>query len=413
MKKIAIISPYWLDEENIGRTRLERFARWLINDGYELFFICAGAKDEVEKGKYGKHIIVKDPLKLYFKKTKLSANEKKVRNPNKFRRFLAYFLFNPDPGIVWGWRAIKNSNVRNAIKNVDVVISSSPPESPHVVAYKLAKKNKKILIVDMRDGWLDDPLKSILKNSRIRKFREGILEKKILFYASKIFVTSEIWKDQLCSRYRSLENTVTVLTNGYPLAQTEFKSKQVGINKNLNLLYLGRFFDSRDTQKVSALLEPLLIGLSDIDAKGTISLIGKLVKEDYAELSRIKVSNKKGAWHIKTNLPVPKNKVKDELSKANGLLLLCISKSAIPSKVFEYIPTGKPILTVTPQNSAVWKLCEKIPQVYLIDNNEPATFSKGVEGFIEHCLNSDKNYFIPSQYTDENLSKIFLKSINF
>jgi hypothetical protein len=92
--------------------------------------------------------------------------------------------------------------------------------------------------------------------------------------------------------------------------------------------------------------------------------------------------------------------------------LLCISEAAIPSKLYEYIPTGKPVLAVTPKNSAVWRICEGIKHVYLVDSDDLANTESTVMNFLDHCRGNQDSVSIPEELSPGYISKKFMQKID-
>jgi hypothetical protein len=79
---------------------------------------------------------------------------------------------------------------------------------------------------------------------------------------------------------------------------------------------------------------------------------------------------------------VPHAEAISEVNQADALLLLCASHHALPSKLFEYAATGKPILAVCRAGSATWNACSGIMQAMRVDPDEQpacARFSEFAE----------------------------------
>ena len=264
---------------------------------------------------------------------RVSHSLPKVRKPNKFRNFIARLILVPDYGIVWGILTFINKEVRKAVEEAEFVISSSPPESSHFIAYKLAKKYNKFLVTDMRDGWLDDPLKVILQENCFRKFIELKLEGKILNYSSKIFVSSPVWYKLLLDRYKDFSNKLSVLTNAYPRNYEELSFVSRKSTDKLILLYLGKLTASRESQKINFILEPLLRIFKFIRLDYEIHFVGRFIEEDYLDLSKVVKKYPECTNKIKFFDEIPRLQIFEEMNKANGLLLLCISKSSNTRKV--------------------------------------------------------------------------------
>jgi hypothetical protein len=215
----------------------------------------------------------------------------------------------------------------------------------------------------MRDGWLDEPLKPLLRSSALRRWVEGRIEARILRDAKTIQVTSDKWQELLLKRMPDLSPKVYVLTNGYPQHAPEPQPRTIkGTDDEIVLIHAGRFTGSRLTQMPSLLLEPLLANLSIKPSKGVIQLIGSLSAEELRLIEPFKTRFQEIGWRIECPGSIPRSALLELLPKADGLLLLSASYAALPSKLFEYIPTGKPIFVVTDKDSATWNVANNLHQ---------------------------------------------------
>jgi hypothetical protein len=214
-KKAVLFIPFWRMAGHVGNNRVDRFKRWLSEAGYELVIVCAGTHEEIRNEHWGQEITVVDRLGLHPEATSVEATTPS-RKPNKLRRALAYWLFNPDPAVVWAKAAARHPKVVAATQGARFILSSSPPDSAHVGAWMLSKQTGVQHIMDMRDGWLDEPLKPLLHTSALRRWLEERLESRIAHHAKAIQVTSDVWKELFDARYPHLTHKVYVLTNGYP-----------------------------------------------------------------------------------------------------------------------------------------------------------------------------------------------------
>ena len=410
-KKVMILAPFWENPQHVGCYRVDRFIRWLKEKSVEIILVKAGQCDTRQKKEWGIEITVKDPLGIYgdMKNGKYSLPQ---RRPNRLRRMMSYLLLCPDPTIVWAIRATLHPMVLKEGKGVDSVIASSPPESAHIGAYLIAKRLHADLIVDMRDGWLDEPLKPLLQSSRFRQKIEGYLEKCILQEAKHIFVTSEVWKSLLEKRLPFTKKITTVLTNAFPKSyEPEIAvRKQKKSDGEVILAHTGRFSGSRDSQKPKLLLESLFQSIDSL-LKGKILILGNLNKEDIDEINAFKSMFGTKGWMIEIRNALPRNEMMKVLYESDGLLLLSASQAAIPSKLFEYIITKKPILAVTMKDSAVWQIGERVPQMFLSDYTDGYSNSE-VNNFIQMCSSQNHVYKIIKEFAENRISQIFYEKLN-
>jgi len=411
-KKAIIFAPFWRQTGHVGNNRVDRFVRWLVDEGYHIVMIRAGSADAIHNESWGQEITVRDRLGLYRDAQLGEPAAANPRKPNKWRRALAYWLFNPDPTVVWARSAARHPSVVAAMSGAQFILSSSPPESAHVGAWILSRKTSVPHIVDMRDGWLDEPLKPLLRSSALRRWQEGRLERRILHDAKGIQVTSAVWKDLLCLRYSHFASKVQVFTNGYPenaKALSAAEGAVVDTDKTV-LVHAGRFTGSRLTQYPALLLEPLLNDLANSSKTGVIRLIGALTNDELEQIAPFEHRFKAIGWQIETPGAIPRAELLELLPKTDGLLLLSASYAALPSKLFEYIPTGLPIFVVTEKGSATWKICESLPQATLVD---VATNTAG------SMVNENGNFYekagfsVPDHFSEHELAlkfKAFVRS---
>ena len=412
--KLMIIAPFWGSPSHVGVYRVDRFIRWLSGAEIEIILVTAGAEDSVVKTTWGTEIMVRDPLMLYRGVSGDNFMPVPSRKPNRLRRMASYILFNPDPTVVWARKAAHNAEVIKHGQDVKWILSSSPPESTHVASYLLARRLNAELIIDMRDGWLDEPLKPLLIKSHVRRWQEGRMERRILERAGRIFVTSKVWKGLLKNRTSSIAERITVLTNAYPdiLPLSAKRDSERGSN-HLTLLHTGRFTGSRPSQKISHLLSPLFSGITVSSITGKIILLGQLTQEDMIDVDVWKERFESLNWHLDVRKAVPREEMFRMIEKADGLLMLSASNAAVPSKFYEYIPTGKPILAATLRESAVWEMSKNIPQVVGVayEDSDKNDMIEQIKIFLTWCRQKEIKIKIPEEYTEDYLRNIFLKKI--
>lgn len=410
-KKIIMIAPYWGENTHLGTMRINRMIKWLFDAGYEIVLINAGKQFLETKMTWGRVITIKDPVYLFAKppsdSTRIQNFIKPVRDKKSiFRSIVEYFVFFPDRTLLWSLKLLLTPMQKFIQGNVEYIISSSPPESPHFVNYILSKKNNAKSIIDMRDGWIDDSLKDFAYKSWIKKKIEERLEKKILHSAFRVFVSSEVWGELLVSRLKQIDKKTAVITNAYP--EYEFKSHhKKGPVKIKTLLYAGRFRASRNVNTIESMLDPIIAGVSENKYEFNIKFFSQLTNDDYLALEERRNNLNECGFSLEINSMVSKNELFEQMEKADGLLLLAVSKAAIPAKLFEYIPTGKPILAITPKDSAVWKICSSLSQVFLVEY--PVVENNNVKNFFEHIKIESNNFLIPQEYFVNQIGKSFIK----
>lgn len=400
--RAILFIPFFRMAGHVGNNRVHRFRRWLAEDGYDLVVVCAGVKEAMHTHDWGQEIVVPDRLGLHPEAAPGQARAVSPRKPNKLRRALAYWLFNPDPAVVWAKAAARHPKVIAAMQGAQFILSSSPPDSAHVGAWMLSQKTGVPHIMDMRDGWLDEPLKPLLHTSALRRWQEGRLESRIAHHAKAIQVTSDVWKTLFDARYPQLTHKVHVLTNGYPVQMPPVASRpEKGTEDEKVLIHAGRFTGSHLSRTPDLLMEPLLKNLALSPGNGVIRCYGDLSSDEVARIQAYQPRLQGMGWRVEFPGAVPRAQMLEALQQADGLLLLSASHAALPSKMFEYLATGLPIGFVADLGSATETALREVPQA--------VDLRLATHGLMDRAVQKDSK--VPSQYAEGALAGQFRKSV--
>lgn len=346
---------------NPGSIRVERILRSLSTQK-KVVLLTKGPKKEIKKTPWGFLLTTEkatsSPQNLPPKKnikTLLSSLKSKLANT----------LLSPDAGLWWNKKVLKEEAFSPYFKLCNLVMSTSPPHSVHLLAYELQKKYKMKWFMDMRDGWLDEPLKKTLL---FLKPLEKKQEAKCLLTCDTVIANTKHWARHLKRRYPELENKIKVIPNsiGEDLRKLcqEKKEEQRGF-----LLHSGSFRISDSRRKLQYVLEPLLKELKSRPS-GRIILIGKLNLEDKKELSFYQKEN--SSISIEAPGEVSKEVMAQYLREASGFFLSSHSYSALPSKFLDYLTTSKPILCFCKKGSSLDETSKKISSCYRVDLENPS-----------------------------------------
>jgi hypothetical protein len=454
-KKVLFLCSFWGEPGNVGMFRAERMVRWLYDAGFEVTVVRAGLYDRTESFEFGTVITIKDPLGMHGdmigdmpadkqgdmpvamptdrngdklrdiqvdRQTEKLANPTPVpkkpqftriqRAPNPLRRWLAYALLVPDPAIVWVRRAIKHDLVLEHAGTCGWFLASSPPESGFLGASALAKRFNGNFVMDMRDGWLDEPMKPLLRVSKLQQWREQRLEKRMVTQAHTIVVTSEKWREMLLGRYANATQKVVTITNAYPpdapLKSEPFENPIPRLSDKLRFVHAGRLFSSRPQRKISYLLQPMLSYAANNPGEGEILFLGDLVLEEEHELLAWKNTFREYDWEIIRHPSVKPTVAAHVMRDSDGLLLLSASKGSIPAKFFNYVAAQKPIFAVTFDGSALQHEALSISQCIVLDYNRIEDYDDTFSKFVKHAKSDDNPFQRPPKFEETILRKVFL-----
>ncbi len=412
-----LVCPFWGQSGHVGTFRAERLVQWLLDADHKVVVVTSGHTDSASESWFGTLISVRDPLKIYPVAGTTTITEDARRKPNAFRRWMAYFLLNPDLHIIWARTVLKSSIVARIAKECDFFLATSPPESAFHAASTLAERYDGAFIMDLRDGWLDEPMKPLLRSSALQKYRESRLENKIVTRATHITVTSQNWRELLVKRYPQHRSKVVVVPNTYPQFKTETTTNLVSqeLNKyekeTFTLVHAGRLSSSRPERNADFLLNEIIHHIEKHKDTFEINFIGNLERDELNCLGFWKQKFQQTGSVLNHMNQVPRVKALEILSQADGLLMISNSYASIPAKYFDYSVSGKPVLCYTTKDSIMTDISLKQPQIHVIfdaqsDRNDVVIldFLESVRGHVRY----DSSSLLP-EFTEQVVKSTFLE----
>lgn len=413
--KVMIVCPFWGQHGNVGLFRVERFVEWLHTSNYEVHVVTAGWSDRIERTSFGSVITVTDPLRIYpdrlESKHSGSIDTVPIRKPNRLRRWLAYAALIPDLHVLWAKSVLKSHDVRAIAKNCRFFLASSPPESSFIAVQRLADLYQGKFVMDMRDGWLDEPMKPLLRSHGWQRFRESQIERKMLRSASIVQVTSIQWANLLEVRYPEIVSKIRVIPNVYPVLPEITETPDFGTSRILRLVHAGRISSSRPERDPDFILSCLYDALKRSGHRVEVNFIGSLTEVEITQLSKWVSKYESIQSSIIFSGQKSRVEVLTILAKADGLLLLSNSKASIPAKYFDYAVTGRPVLCDTVDDSAVQDACSAQPRFHLLiresDKNASVT-----DAFINQVAGPNRyEPYLDVRFEESTVRNDFLKTI--
>jgi glycosyltransferase involved in cell wall biosynthesis len=369
-KIILIVSYYWPPSGGPGVQRWLKFTKYLPESGYKPHVYIPKnpsypiidqslTKDINPEIKIIKHPIW-EPYQIAEKLTKsnkaLKAGQFETFGKQGFLSKLSIYIrgnfFIPDARKFWIQPSIKfleNYLKKNQIKTL---ITTGPPHSMHLIGLGLKEKNSKLKwIADFRDPWTQISYYSQLRltSSADKKHRE--LETKVMQTADLIISTSYTDKKNF---ERLGAKKVVCITNGF---DSEINSENI-LTSKFTLSYIGMLETLRNPYNLWKVLEELVTQYPSFKTDFQLKFAGKIANSILEYL---------GKTSLKENL-INKGYLSHQksVSEMNNSSLLLItnfpekkSEGIIPGKLFEYLASGKTILSIGPENADVKKILEE------------------------------------------------------
>ncbi|PQL91605.1 glycosyltransferase family protein [Apibacter adventoris] len=365
--RVLIVSYYWPPAGGPGVQRWLKFTKYLPDFGYEPYVYIPENPSypiidlSLQKEINPKVKIVKQPIWEPYKiAEKLTKNNKDFKagqfETNKKQSFLSkasVFIrgnfFIPDARKFWIAPSVKFLSEYLQKNKINILITTGPPHSMHLIGMKLKNKIPNLKwIADFRDPWTDISYYSELKLTSFADKKHKKLEKQVMNQADIILSTSYTDKENFI---KLGAKNVVCITNGF---DSEILPESIKTSK-FTLSYIGMLETLRNPNNLWKVLNELITQHSDFKNDFELKFVGKIANSilDELQVSPLKniIINKGYLSH------------QESISEMNNSTLLLItnfdrkkSKGIIPGKLFEYLVTGKKIISIGPENADVKKI---------------------------------------------------------
>lgn len=243
----------------------------------------------------------------------------------------------------------------------DVVVSSSPPETTHLVAHDVARALDIPWVADFRDSWLDLPHLRMTRASVRAKHAANVrLATRVLARASAATTVSEPLAQDLRQRHPGLP--VQVIENGVELEEVmRATARTEGFREpgRFVVCYTGNFFGRQSPASFLSAVEQALAAEPSLSEDLAVRFVGGLKSSD---LDRIEESPLLS--DVVDHIGFLRHDDVLAQQGAADLLLLYVapgrgSRGVFTGKVFEYIAARRPVLALAPADNVAARLLER------------------------------------------------------
>ncbi|MFY1047647.1 glycosyl transferase family 1 [Chryseobacterium sp. GP-SGM7] len=421
-RKILIITYYWPPAGGPGVQRWLKFAKYLPEFGWKPIIYTPEnpsyplldeslMKDvpedlEIVRTKIWEPYQLAEKLNKSNKKFK--AGQFDVGKNQSWKSKLSIWVrgnfFIPDARVFWVKPSTEFLEKYLKENKIETIVTSGPPHSMHLIGLNLKKTMPNVKwIADFRDPWTEISYYKHLKLTNRS-------DKKHRFLESEVFKNADI---TLATSYTDAENfrkngaNAFCITNGFDESDSHSKTlKHQNSQTYFTLSYIGVLEQLRNPENLWKVLHNLVKTNSDFYENFKLKFVGRI---DDKILDTIENSSLKN--HILNLGYVSHDKAVDEMANSSLLLITNFpndsSKGIIPGKIFEYLATGKQIISFGPNEADVSKILDETKAGKHFGYND----SKEIEDFIlekfelwknANLLENTKNI---EQFSRRNLTK--------
>ncbi len=286
-------------------------------------------------------------------------------------------LFVPDQYVAWYFTGVRKAKEIFQVENIDAIYSTSPRETSHLIGRTLHLKYKCPWIADFRDPWIE-------KQHRPKRIQpleqfEKYLQKIVLRDSDCILAA---WPGIIRSFEPDIEEKTQVLTNGFD--EEDFRGIEPHVFPKFTFLYAGSLFKElsplpmfealdvllRTRPKLRQRMQFVLVGRQDAFVRDTIT---KYELEPYVDI-----------------IPqIPHRECLQYILGADVLIFSIPDKQWIPSKIFEYLRAGRPILAIADQDSDAVQMIRRVNPGLCFASRDPGQIAGHISNLLQNRQISD------------------------
>ena len=414
--KALLITYYWPPAGGSGVQRWVYFTKYLMEMGLEMVIYTP---ENPEYALVDKNLENEVPHDLEVIKTKIIEPNQILARIKRSKKQESVGFLNPNPGFLERQLQFIRANyfipdarqfwikpsidflTHYLLKNpVDVVISSGPPHSMHLIGLALKEKFGFNWVADFRDPWLDIDYLHQLPLTKRSKKKHAALEMEVAKKADLILVVGKSMKEY----YAQFNKNTEVISNGFVLKNRSIDSQ---LDKAFSLTHIGLMNADRNPEILWEVLGELLSENEEFAKDLSINLIGKV---DLKVKEQIKKNNLERLTTYVDYLP--HDEVANSQNSAQVLLLpvnqVPFAKGIITGKVFEYLQSNRPILAIAPKDGDLAEIIAVTQSGVVVDFYEKEKLKEDILSFYKKY--KGKNLRIESKNIEQfNRKEIALK----
>lgn len=366
-KRVLIITYYFPPRPGVASLRLRGLAKYLPEFDWEPVILTASLPGQpdpmyrVIQTPYPGDVLYRIKRKLHLQGNKgfmeqigipLQIREGRKSVTSSMIRLTKGIVAYPDDQKDWLPFAVKTANELLKKEKYDALLSSSCPVTAHLIAKELKVRHHIPWIADLRDLWTQN---YYYEYGVLRKCIERRLEVKTLALADALVTVSEPLRDKLRALHRRKPVSVSAILNG-------FDPDDVGcapLTKEFTITYTGHIYAKKRNPEIllEALNQLILEGVID-QRKVKLRFFGPTQYWFEREIKRHHLEGVAKQYGI-----VPRDVALTKQRESQVLLQLTWNdpreQGVYTGKIFEYLASGRPILSIGWQKGVVSELLQE------------------------------------------------------
>ena len=322
----------------------------------ESFLVRAGCRvrvmtpQPIGRGQRGGEIVqVPLPSGLTLNRAGAAGRSSPTRMGRRLRRFARRWLLLPDVFVPWSVRAARRALEIADRQPINLVVTSSPPESVHWIGRRLKRRLGCAWLADLRDGWTFEPHRpeAALPGRRVLERR---LERSVLDGADWITAATRPIAEDLRLRYHHRRESIHFLPTGFERRESAPENRDDGLFRLMCTGGFGRLEHRRQSaSRFFAGLRKAIERDRQFAEQFRLVLVGSCHDEIRETWSSPPVSA-----YVEQRGPIPYEETL-RLSAGASMLLLTTppgQRSMATRKLFDYLAVRRPVFALAEDNEA-------------------------------------------------------------
>ncbi len=277
-----------------------------------------------------------------------------LRRFSSLRDWISRLLITPDSRTGWIAPAVRAGLDEVARCQPDVIYSTSPCHSAHLIAWLISKQTRIPWVADFRDPWVDNPFRDMPFASLARW--DACLERRVLRRADHIVCTTPTMTRRFIERVPELAGKCSTILNGFDAERfSSLTPKRVAPPTDFVLTHAGQFYGPRSPMIWFNALRKALVQAPELRGRLRLLLIGPETYKDRHLIHWAKDAAVNDAVHV-----IGRQCHAETLSLLAGSDALALAASQgpgadlqVPNKLFEYLALRNPIIATCSQECPV------------------------------------------------------------
>lgn len=403
--KVLIVTYYWPPAGGPGVQRWLKFVKYLRDFGIEpvVFtaenpsypILDASLSVDVPEGIEVLKCPIFEPNGI-LSKLKKDNGQKSMGflNPNpgpvdKLLRYIRANYFIPDARKFWIKPAVKMLKEYLKEHPVDVLITTGPPYSVHLIGQQVKEAIHCKWIADFRDPWTSVDYFHLLPLTKASLAKHEALEQAVVRSADAVLMVSEHAK----KKYEKEAKFIDYITNGFDV-DTALEHSDVTLDTKFTITHIGMMNSERNPSILWEVLAELSDEIDGFKEDMILRFVGKIDTTIEREIQDLGIQNLEQISYV------PHHEAKLYQRQTQVLLIVVndypSAKEMIPGKTFEYLQARRPVIGMAPEDGDLARVIKSTNAGEVFDYSN----KKALKHFVTSLYQRFKEEGIPALQND-------------